>query len=220
MPSRELRLPGVRRGELVRFTCGREPVEAFEGESVAAALLASGRRTLEVSPRRGEPRGLFCAMGACFDCTLTIDGRTGERACTTPVREGMVVEGGPWGGAMAGPADVGPSGDEETAAPAPEVGASDRALTDQEPTHQPPTEAELLVVGAGPGGLCAAIAAARAGDPGTRDRRQSEAGRPDLPPEADILRPGRGRTLGHDRPGGAEAPRRGLKRRGSRSGPT
>ncbi len=163
MPSRELRLPGVRRGELVRFTCGREPVEAFEGESVAAALLASGRRTLEVSPRRGEPRGLFCAMGACFDCTLTIDGRTGERACTTPVREGMVVEGGPWGGAMAGPADVGPSGDEETAAPAPEVGASDRALTDQEPTHQPPTEAELLVVGAGPGGLCAAIAAARAG---------------------------------------------------------
>jgi hypothetical protein len=29
---------------------------ACEGESVAAALLASGRRELRVTPRRGEPR--------------------------------------------------------------------------------------------------------------------------------------------------------------------
>lgn len=76
----------------MRITCDGESLDAYEGETVAGALLAAGVRTLRTSPRRGEPRGLFCAMGVCFDCVVTVDDRTGVRACVTPVRDGMSVE--------------------------------------------------------------------------------------------------------------------------------
>ncbi len=71
-----------------------QPVEAFLGESVAAALLASGRRTWRHTDKSHAPRGLFCGMGICFECLVTIDGVPNVRACTTPVQAGMVIETG------------------------------------------------------------------------------------------------------------------------------
>jgi hypothetical protein len=65
---------------------------AYEGETVAAALLADGRRAFRRTVRRGEPRGLLCGMGVCFDCLVRVDGRPNVRACQTPVAEGMRVE--------------------------------------------------------------------------------------------------------------------------------
>lgn len=82
----------VQRGREVEILVDRQPLCAFEGESVAAALLASGRRTLRTTSRRHEPRGLYCGMGVCFECVMTIDGRRNVRTCQTPVRAGMVVE--------------------------------------------------------------------------------------------------------------------------------
>jgi aerobic-type carbon monoxide dehydrogenase small subunit (CoxS/CutS family) len=76
----------------VRLTVDGEPLEARAGESVAAALWAAGRRVLRRTGRRGEPRGLFCGMGVCFDCLMTIDGRRNVQACLMPVAEGMRVE--------------------------------------------------------------------------------------------------------------------------------
>lgn len=80
------------RGRRVEFTYDGQPVQAYEGETVAAALLALHQRTLRYTSRRGEPRGLFCGMGVCFDCLMQIDGRPNVQACMTPVREGMRVE--------------------------------------------------------------------------------------------------------------------------------
>lgn len=60
--------------------------------SVAAALLAIDRRHLRNSVKRIEPRGLFCGMGICFDCILTIDGRVGQRSCLIKVRAGMRID--------------------------------------------------------------------------------------------------------------------------------
>ncbi len=68
------------------------PVTAFEGESVAAALLASGRRTLRTTARLHEPRGMYCGIGVCFDCVMTVDGRPNVRTCQTPVHAGMRIE--------------------------------------------------------------------------------------------------------------------------------
>ena len=65
---------------------------AVEGESIAAALLASGRRSTRVTARAGEPRGYFCGMGVCHDCLVTADGLPNVRACMTPVKEGLRVE--------------------------------------------------------------------------------------------------------------------------------
>lgn len=80
------------RGPQVEILVDGRPVQAFAGESVAAALLAAGRRALRTTARRGEPRGLYCNIGVCFDCVMAIDGRPNVRTCQTPVRDGMRVE--------------------------------------------------------------------------------------------------------------------------------
>ena len=67
-----------------------ESVPAFVGESVATVLLALGRTTFRHTDH-GAPRGLFCGMGACFDCLVTVDGVENVRACVTPVAEGMLI---------------------------------------------------------------------------------------------------------------------------------
>lgn len=64
---------------------------ARAGQSVAAALLAAGLRTLRSSVERGEPRGAFCLMGVCQDCRVRIDGVLRE-ACLVPVDDGLIVE--------------------------------------------------------------------------------------------------------------------------------
>ena len=67
-----------------------EPVPAFAGETVATVLLALGRRTFRHTGH-GAPRGLYCGMGVCFDCLVTVDGVENVRACLTPVEDGMVI---------------------------------------------------------------------------------------------------------------------------------
>lgn len=82
----------VSRGAAVEIIVDGVPVQAFEGESVAAALLACGRRTLRTTSRRGESRGMYCGIGVCFDCVMTVDGRPNIRTCQTPVHAGMRVD--------------------------------------------------------------------------------------------------------------------------------
>lgn len=79
------------RGRRVRFHVDGEPVEAYEGESVGAALWASGTRHLRSSPVLIAPRGMFCYMGVCQECVVFVDGRR-EPSCTLPVSEGLRVE--------------------------------------------------------------------------------------------------------------------------------
>ena len=63
------------------------PLPAIPGQTLAAALYAAGIRAWRRS-RGGEPRGLLCGMGICFDCLVTVDGQPGARACLEPVRAG------------------------------------------------------------------------------------------------------------------------------------
>ncbi len=81
---------GVERGDPVRITVDGSPVSTYLGESVAAALMADGELALRTTAG-GEPRGLFCGMGVCFDCLVVVDGVPGTRACITWVRDGMEV---------------------------------------------------------------------------------------------------------------------------------
>lgn len=75
----------------VTLTFDGEPLTAHEGETLSAALLAHGIRALRTAGPDREPRGLYCAIGHCFECQMIVDGRTGVRACLTPVRDGMRV---------------------------------------------------------------------------------------------------------------------------------
>jgi sarcosine oxidase, subunit alpha len=90
------RLPGVsgeridRRREL-RFTFDGKEVRALEGDTIGSALFASGRRTFSRSFKYHRPRGLMCCAGQCPNCLVQVDNSPGVRACTEPVREGMKV---------------------------------------------------------------------------------------------------------------------------------
>jgi len=75
----------------VTVTFAGRTLQARDGQSVAAALTAAGVRAWRTTRRGARPRGLFCGIGVCFDCLLTIDGRPAQRACLVPVRDGMIL---------------------------------------------------------------------------------------------------------------------------------
>ncbi len=81
----------VERGRPVQITVDGEIIPAFEGESVAAAMLASGRRVLRHTHPENQPRGIFCGMGVCFECLVTVAGGERVRACVAPVQDGMRI---------------------------------------------------------------------------------------------------------------------------------
>ena len=145
LPSNHLRLRTsgiVPSGASISIDFEGRAVPAIEGETVAAALTAAGITALRRT-RGGDPRGVFCGMGVCHECLVTVDARPGQRACMTEVREGMSV---------AAHRDD-----------APAVAAAGMAPLVPPPAGGvPEIERDLLVIGAGPAGLAAAEAAARA----------------------------------------------------------
>jgi len=81
----------VERGAPIRFRFDGRELDACAGESVAAALWASGIRGWPADGLDGPPaRALFCAMGVCQQCAVWIDGVRVE-ACRTAVRNGADV---------------------------------------------------------------------------------------------------------------------------------
>jgi predicted molibdopterin-dependent oxidoreductase YjgC len=87
------RIPrGVERGAQFEIEVDGRPVVAFEGETIAAALIASGVRIFRHTNVQGAPRGIFCGMGVCFDCVMTVNGVPNVRTCVTPAEPGMRVE--------------------------------------------------------------------------------------------------------------------------------
>lgn len=79
------------RGPVLSFIFDGEPVHAFEGETIASALLAAGVQEFGVT-REGNPRAPLCNMGTCFDCAVTVNGKRLVRSCLSEVEAGMVVE--------------------------------------------------------------------------------------------------------------------------------
>lgn len=67
------------------------PIEARQGEMIAAALLANGYSTFRYTAKNHKPRGIYCAIGRCTDCIMTVDGVPNVRTCITPVRDGMRI---------------------------------------------------------------------------------------------------------------------------------
>ena len=65
---------------------------AREGEPIAAAIMANGRLKLRHTRKRQEPRGVFCGIGRCTDCVMTVDGQSNVRTCVTAVKAGMKIQ--------------------------------------------------------------------------------------------------------------------------------
>ena len=80
------------RGEKVTFFYNGREVEGYTNETVVEALHAAGIRKLGTSPELHRPRGLFCAIGNCSSCFMTVDGQPNMRVCIIKCRQGMRVE--------------------------------------------------------------------------------------------------------------------------------
>ncbi len=116
------------------FTFDGRTVPVRPGQSVAAALTEAGEKSFRQTAS-GATRGIFCGMGVCQDCLVTIDGVPNVRACMTPARDGMAVD--------------------------PQV-ALPRLDTARTVTERPVARSiapDVLVIGGGAAGLSAAIAA-------------------------------------------------------------
>ncbi len=125
------------RDETVPVAFEGRALTARRGETLAATLAAHGETVLRQT-RGGAERGLFCGMGVCQDCLVTVDGRPNTNACMTVVDRPMTVARQVFPPALA---------------PGPDHG----------PHAPPPADPDVLVVGAGAGGLSAAALAAEAG---------------------------------------------------------
>lgn len=83
------RQPG-RQGTPFTFLFEGREIAAWPGESVAAALFAAGESVLRAS-EVGDPRGVLCGIGVCWECRCIVDGAANTRACMVLAAPGMSV---------------------------------------------------------------------------------------------------------------------------------
>jgi hypothetical protein len=74
----------------VRISIDGVDVEGRAGQTIAGVLIGSGRRSWRTAG--SEPRGVFCGIGICHDCVVTVNGLAGVRACLRTAVDGDVVE--------------------------------------------------------------------------------------------------------------------------------
>ena len=130
-----------KKGKEVNFEFEGQILKGYEGEPIAAALHAAGIRSLHETEKKHRHRGLFCAIGNCSSCLMKVNGVPNIRVCIEPLREGIKVE-----------RQIG------NAKPNVDVAIEAKLSNEHELI-----DTELLVIGGGPAGMCAALEAAKSG---------------------------------------------------------
>src|SRR5712671_2346520 len=169
-------------GRTLSFSLDGDRLEGRQGDTVASALLRQGVTTFTRSIKYHRPRGPFCLAGSCGQCLLRIGGVPSLLACRVPLREGMqcVRQNAPLGA----DADVLRAADFlfperldhhhlmvrsrllgrvalEVARRLAGLGELPDAVQPRQPGAL--REEQIVVIGGGPAGISASIAAARRG---------------------------------------------------------
>jgi sarcosine oxidase subunit alpha len=82
----------VNRQKSLVFSFDGRQYSAYEGDTIASALAVAGVATLSRSFKYHRRRGLLCVSGNCPNCLVQVGDEPNVRACTTPVCHGMAVE--------------------------------------------------------------------------------------------------------------------------------
>ncbi|MBB3084523.1 2Fe-2S iron-sulfur cluster-binding protein [Geodermatophilus sabuli] len=144
----------IDRTTTIEFTFDGQTLPGHPGDTLASALLANGRHQVATSTKLGRPRGIAAAWAEDPGGLVQVEEPFPEPmllATTLELHEGLVARGLPGQGRLA---DV-----------------PDSARYDAVHHH-----VDVLVVGAGPAGLAAALSAARSGARVALVDEQSEAG--------------------------------------------
>ncbi|MGK5630521.1 (2Fe-2S)-binding protein [Streptomyces sp. URMC 123] len=86
---------------MFRVTVDGASRPAYPGQTVAAVLLTAGRVSWRTTRGAGRPRGLFCGIGVCHDCLVTVNGLADVRACQREARPGDDIRTGEGAGGTA-----------------------------------------------------------------------------------------------------------------------
>ena len=81
----------ITRNKKVEFTFNGAPIWGHAEESIAAALIRSGRMHLRDAPKDADPRGAFCLMGLCQECVVELEGQKIE-ICRIELQPGIAVK--------------------------------------------------------------------------------------------------------------------------------
>lgn len=82
--------PAAPRPTPLRIQLDGEPYDGVDGQTLAGVLLGAGRMSWRRG-RTGAPRGVFCGIGVCFDCLVTVNGVPDVRACRRRAHDGDVL---------------------------------------------------------------------------------------------------------------------------------
>lgn len=69
---------------------GRD-LSGAQGQSVAGILLTNDVLSWRTTSSNDQPRGVFCGIGVCFDCLVTVDGVRDVRACLSRPAGGEII---------------------------------------------------------------------------------------------------------------------------------
>jgi sarcosine oxidase subunit alpha len=178
--------PAVRSTRTVTLTYEGRTIHAHPGQTIAGALYAAGIRIFSRSFKYHRPRGLLCMAGRCPNCLMNVNGEPNVRTCMTPVAEGQQIRGqNAWPSVETDALSVIETFDAflpvgfyyktfirpRSLWPAYEavlrrvagLGELDAGRVPDHPYEKEYRQADVTVVGGGPAGLAAALAAARAG---------------------------------------------------------
>lgn len=79
-------------GKKIKFILDGKEFEGYEGEPIAAAIVAAGVKVLSRSIKYHRSRGFFCAIGKCSSCLMKVNGIPNVRTCVSKLEEGMKIE--------------------------------------------------------------------------------------------------------------------------------
>ncbi len=130
-----------KRGKRITFHFDGKAIEAYQGETIAAALHANGIQVLSHSLKHHRPRGFFCAIGKCSSCMMEVNGVPNVKTCLILAEEGMDIRSQTGWGHL----------------------ESVNGKSELARIEIPSLETDVAVVGAGPAGLSAAATASRFG---------------------------------------------------------
>ncbi|MCK5112184.1 MAG: FAD-dependent oxidoreductase [Thermoplasmatales archaeon] len=121
----------------IPFYFNKRKIYGEKGDTIASALHANDVKVLSHSLRYDRPRGFFCGIGKCSSCFMTVDDIPNVRTCIMPVKKDIKVMEQDKGGEL-----------------------SNKQFIDK---YKKRIDVEIVIVGSGPAGLMAALAAAQQG---------------------------------------------------------